>query len=315
VAASPSRLASAAADRIPGSGIAATVRLFARSAMAAAHVIPLVAAVSLWLTVFGLGLAATADDVTSLFRRPRLLLRSVLVMNVVMPGLALAVVLLELLPPTVGIALMALMISPVEPALPRRAMRAAVRTSYAVGLLVSIWVLAIPIVPLSVMAIAAIFQRQADLDVWVIGRTLLLTVFVPLVSGMVGRRLWPRMAERSSRPIILSASVLLVLCALALLPAAWPGVRALIGDGAVAILAAIVAVGMLCGHAFGGPDPQERVVLALSTVARHPALALAAATAGARQATEETAAILLYLITAALVSLPYIVWSHLRRRA
>jgi BASS family bile acid:Na+ symporter len=47
------------------------------------------------------------------------------------------------------------------------------------------------------------------------------------------------------------------------------------------IIAAVAAIGLAIGHWLGGPNPDDRTVLALSTASRHPAIALAAATAGA----------------------------------
>jgi BASS family bile acid:Na+ symporter len=60
----------------------------------------------------------------------------------------------------------------------------------------------------------------------------------------------------------------------------------------------------------GGPDPGDRSVLALSTASRHPAVALAVTLAAGAESKPELAAILLYLIVATVISIPYVAWHH-----
>jgi BASS family bile acid:Na+ symporter len=64
------------------------------------------------------------------------------------------------------------------------------------------------------------------------------------------------------------------------------------------------------GHLFGEPDPDSRVVLALSTACRHPALALAIAGANFPDERRVLAAILLYLLLNVLLTIPYIKWQR-----
>src|SRR5262245_45165274 len=56
--------------------------------MTIAELIPLVIQTSILLLVFGLGLHATLEDVTYLFRRPGVLVRALLAMGVVVPFFA-----------------------------------------------------------------------------------------------------------------------------------------------------------------------------------------------------------------------------------
>ena len=61
----------------------------------------------------------------------------------------------------------------------------------------------------------------------------------------------------------------------------------------------------------GGPIEGDRTALAMATASRHPAVALAVATSGVVVETKpELAVILLYLIVATLVSIPYQKWRH-----
>ena len=77
----------------------------------------------------------------------------------------------------------------------------------------------------------------------------------------------------------------------------------------VAAPLAVVAFGLLVGHLLGGPDPGNRRALASATVLRHPAIALLLAS-GAFPEHEATVigTVLLYLLAALLLAVPYERW-------
>jgi bile acid:Na+ symporter, BASS family len=277
-----------------------------------AAILLLVIKSSIVLTVLGLGLNATWQDATSVFRQPGLLVRSVLSMNVTMPLVAAGFVVAFNLPPSVEIALVALAISPVPPILPKKEMKAGGHASYAVGLLVAIGLLAIVTVPITLSLFANAFDRTAHVAPLAIAKIVLASVLLPLAAGIALRQWAPALAERSARPVSLLGTILLFASAFPLVYASWPAVRALFGNGTVAIIAVMAAIGLVVGHVLGGPTAEDRTVLALSTTSRHPAIALAAAVAAGAETKPELAAILLYVIVALLVSIPYVAW---RRRA
>src|SRR5688572_8164080 len=117
--------------------------------MTLAKLIPLLLNVSIMLSVFAIGLKATLSDATFLFRRPALLLRALLAMNVFTPVFALLVGLAFELNPAVKIALAALSVSPTPPILPNKALRAGGREQYTIGLLVAMAALSIILVPVT----------------------------------------------------------------------------------------------------------------------------------------------------------------------
>jgi BASS family bile acid:Na+ symporter len=67
---------------------------------------------------------------------------------------------------------------------------------------------------------------------------------------------------------------LLVVASIPVLIMEWPTIRSLLGDGTVVAAVLLSALGLLVGHLLGGPDPENRTVLALATVSRHPGVAL-----------------------------------------
>jgi BASS family bile acid:Na+ symporter len=263
---------------------------------------------SILLTVLAIGLNANWRDATYLFRRPSLLLRSLLAMNVLMPLVAALLAVTFNLPTAVKVALVALAISPVPPILPKKQMKAGGDESYAIGLLVAIAVLSIVIVPLSVTWFASMFDREAQISPVAIGKAVVGSILAPLAVGIVVHEWRPALAQRLARPVGLVGTILLFASALTLLYFAWPSIAALIGDGAVVLLAVMAACGLAIGHVLGGPDSHNRSVLALSTASRHPAVALAIGVAAGEESKRALAAVLLYVLVAVIVSVPYVLW-------
>jgi BASS family bile acid:Na+ symporter len=71
--------------------------------------------------------------------------------------------------------------------------------------------------------------------------------------------------------------VLIVAAAVPIVIKEWPSMVALVGNYSIVAIALFSLAGVVVGHLLGGPDPDERTVLGLSTAARHPAMALAIA--------------------------------------
>lgn len=89
----------------------------------------------------------------------------------------------------------------------------------------------------------------------------------------------------------------------------WPTIRTFLGNGVLLMLIVLAVIGLAVGHLLGGPRPADRTSLALATASRHPAVALAIATSGTiSEPKPELGIILLYLLVATVVSLPYQTW-------
>ena len=276
------------------------------------HAILLALQASIFLIVLGLGLKVDAHQVALLFRRPWLLVRSILAISVIMPLVALAIVIAFDLRHAVEIVLVALAIAPIPPLLPGKESRAGGNAAYAVGLMAIMALLAIVVVPLSAHLMGWAFHRPFAMSPTGIARIVLVMVLLPLVLGMAARKLMPAFADRVAHPLSLLATGLLLLAVLAVLPATLPVVWTLIGGGTLLALTAFVLAGLGVGHVLGGPVDTERTVLALSTASRHPAIALAIAKANFPDEPLLGATVVLYLLLATLLVLPYVMW---RKRA
>jgi BASS family bile acid:Na+ symporter len=268
--------------------------------------------VSILMTVFGFGLRATPGDVLYVVRRPALLGRSLVAMLVIMPIAAVALASAFELRPSVEIALVALSISPIPPVLPGREQKAGGDKAYALGLMVIAGVLSIVAVPLAVQLVSRYFMRPFAMPSSAIASLVLKAALLPLVAGMILRSLVPAVAARIVKPVELVAQVLLALGVLAVLAVTLPAIFSLVGNGSIIAMAAFVVLGLTVGHALGGPDGDHRLVLALSTASRHPAIALAIARANFPDEPYLGATMLLYLLVSVLLGVPYQVWQKRR---
>ena len=269
---------------------------------------------SIMLTLFGFGLNATREDLLYLLRRPRLLVRSLSAMFVVMPVFAILMTELGSFNRAVVIALIALSISPVPPLLPRKVTKSGGHPPYGLGLMVTAALFSIVFVPLAVYLIGKYFNRPFAMGPGAVAELIVLSVLAPLAAGIVFRKVAPTTAERIADPLtrIVGIALLIgVLCILAFsLPTAW----ALIGNGTIVAFVVFVIVGLAVGHFFGGPGLEQRATLALSTASRHPALALAIAGVNIPEERRVIDAVLLYLVLSALLTIPYVAWQRKKVR-
>jgi BASS family bile acid:Na+ symporter len=280
-----------------------------RRAMSLATVIRVTVLVSIVLLVFALGLRYPVGSAGYLFRKPGLLLRSLLAMNVLMPAAVILFVSHFELRPVVEVALAALAVSPVPPFLPGKQLRLVSRQQYIYGLLVASSILSVVLVPLTTAIFAAFVAQGAHVSAWSVLRIMLLTVLVPLSLGMLVRRFVRSPLDRPAEIVNRFGGLLLILALIPVLVAEFSTLRSLIGDGTLIAIAAFTALGLLIGHVIGGPDAQDRTVLALATASRHPAVALAVATSlFPQQQKLVPAAVLLSLIVGVIAAIPYTQW-------
>jgi BASS family bile acid:Na+ symporter len=232
-------------------------------------------------------------------------------MYVIMPLVAVALVTAFDLHPAVKIALVALSVSPVPPILPRKelkALKAGGSSEYRFGMLVAPTVLAIVVIPLSIKILDQVFVRSIAMPVGPIAVLVFTTALAPLALGIFIREVMPTFAGRIVKPVGLIGLVLLILGILPVLFKAMPAIVSLIGNGTLLAIVVFVLLALVAGHWLGGPEPENRPVLALSTASRHPGVALAIAHTNFPEVKLAAAAILLYMLVSAIVSKPYMTW-------
>ena len=210
------------------------------------------------------------------------------------------------------IALVALAVSPIPPLLPNKMVKAGGTNSYAIGLLIAAGLLAIIFVPLAMEVVEQVRGVPLQMSMASIAKVVFITVLLPLGVGIAVHKFAPALAERMAKPIAQISGIALLACMVAILFSAAPAIWTLIGNGTVIALAAFVLVGLTIGHLLGGPAPENRTSLAISTASRHPGIAIVLAQANFPEQKLVTAAILLYLLVNAVVSIPYLSWTKRR---
>jgi BASS family bile acid:Na+ symporter len=272
----------------------------------AAQFIGLAVQASIFLLVFALGLNAKLDDVLFLLRRPGLLLRALVSMNVVMLAFALGVIAIFAPPPAVRIALVALAVSPVPPILPSKQAKAGAAHNYSIGLLVAVAIVSVVLVPATIEFIGRSYGVDVHMPAGRVASIVMVSILVPLLAGIGVGHMAPAPAARFAQPISTIAMVLLLIAIVPILFTATPALIALIGSGVLLCLIAFALVGLAVGHLLGGPADDDRTALALATSARHPGMAIAIARINFPEEQAVMGVVLSYLIVSAIVALPYI---------
>jgi len=260
--------------------------------------------------ILAVGMGATFTDVVYLWRRPALLLRSVLAMYVLVP-LA-AFVLAEFLPlaPGVRVALLVLAVSAGAPLVPRRLRVGG--SPYAFSLVVTSSLLAVVLVPVWIALLSRHFGvatvGPAEVAA-VLARAFLLPLVIGILLGMALRATVPAITQRAADAVFALAAVVLAVATLLLVADQWQVFMEVRGPGIVALVA-LTVIAVAVGHVLGGPEPDDRTALAIACCTRHIGVAVILATTF--RGPRAVVLLAVYLVVASLVSIPYLRW---RRRA
>jgi BASS family bile acid:Na+ symporter len=268
-----------------------------------------IVAATIMLQVLAVGLHADPRGLLTCVRRPMWLVRIIVAMFLGVPLLAAALVKLSSAPAGMRVSILLMAIAAVAPLLSRRLLKIGVGASFADSLSAVTMVLAIPLVPITVTTLGAMFGREMVVSPASVAGMLAKTFLVPFGVGMALKiALGPRGLRvgdwaNTISTVMLGVIVLLSIVARfgTVLPLLWQSLP---------LVLAFAAGSLLIGHVLGGPDPRERTALALAAVTRHPGLALLIATSSFPNL-PVLPPILAVIAGCAMVSIPYAAW---RRR-
>lgn len=272
----------------------------------------LVVTTTLFTVMLALGLSLRPDSMHHWRSRPALPLRVLLGSCLLVPLAGLLLLQLpwswELSRPARhAIALMA--VCPSAPLALRKAGASGGDRQLAALLQVSAALVAILTIPL----LALLFRHTFDQDGWLIrpmdvalqvGRVQVL----PLLLGVLLRRMLPRLAERIERPLETIANALLLLLVGVVLLKAGPALTATLpGDpGALVMMAVLAVLSLALGRWLGGHDRNEGLTTALVTAMRNPGLALLFASRFGQHLPGLKLWILAYVLVTLIVSIPLV---------
>jgi BASS family bile acid:Na+ symporter len=264
--------------------------------------------ISIVVQVFAMGLIATWRDATYLFRQPAMLWRSILARNLVAPSIAVLVIKAFALPPAASLTLAALSVTPVPPLLAKGRFKVGAATEYAVGLLVSQSVLAVVLVPPTVLLLDLALGAHARFSGGKVALLVTQSVLAPLFAGMLASRFYPQL-RHIAQILLAVGSIVLISAAIPLLLVLGRTFGALAGGGTIPAFAIFLIAGKAAGHLLGGPVEANRTTLALATSSRHPAVAIAIAAANFPSQTKPVAAaVAIYILLREVLCIPYERW-------
>ena len=273
--------------------------------------------ITIFLAVLVEGVVVSRADVGYVFSKPRRLVRTILAMNVLGPIVAIIVCRLFALHPAVIVALVTLSMTPVGALFPQ-GMLGLVRPergAHAHGLFVATTLLSVVLTPLAIEAINVLYGEDLHLSPVTVASVAVGALLLPLCIGVViGRFFSSRPAAKRWVPAIQQASGrLFLLCLVGFAILGWSRMALIIRDGTLPAIAIISMCGLAVGHLLGGPDEDDRTVLAFATVSRHPGVAVAiAALTGEPLA---PIGVLLAVVVNEVAVVPYRWWrQRLRRR-
>jgi len=261
---------------------------------------------SIAVLIFAIGMTATTEDIVYLWRRPAQLLKSIIAMYIVMPAVAVLMARTFDLPPRTELALVVLAICAGAPLLPKKLIKLGGDPSFVFSLIVTTSLLAIVTVPASLYLLAEVitFDTTAVTPLQVAG-LIIKTFLVPLGVGMLFRLAAPALSERVGDPLLKIASAVMALCALAALAIGFHLVFE-VGLPSLIAFAVFTLSAIVIGHLLGGPNPSDRISLAIACASRHIGLALLIAANARGQ--HALALVVAYLLASAVVSIPYVRW-------
>ena len=148
----------------------------------------------------------------------------------------------------------------------------------ALDLNLVVLVLSLAFVPIAFVVVASLFHRDFHVGVGAVAKVVLGRALLPLLLGLGAARLFPR-AAAAAGPWLMKILNIALLAVVVLALIATGNILVAVG-GAGWLVAAAVALGaVMIGHLLGGPDPEERGVVAAASAMRFPALALVLAAA------------------------------------
>jgi BASS family bile acid:Na+ symporter len=269
------------------------------------------------LTIFSLMLALgvnhSFEQLTSLWRRPGLMLRSLLAVVFLVPMVVVLLLWVFDLPPAVATGLAVLAAAPGAPLTYKRSQMAGGDPTYSASLQLTLALLAVVITPVILAMFFSLFELVTErVTAFKVALQVAQVTFLPVIIGLLIQRFAPKLAKAIGKPVQVIANVLfiLLLVLIVVILVIAPDLRAMLNLGGlpVAAILIMVAVSLTIGHLLGGPRRDQRSALATACIARNVGLALFIA--GLSDYGQHFIPTLLtYMFLGGLLAVPYAVWS------
>jgi BASS family bile acid:Na+ symporter len=269
--------------------------------------------VSTFVFVFSRGLKTRASDLRYMIDQPGLLLRSLLSVDLLVPLITLAILIIIQPARNVAVGLLLLASSPAAPSVLRNIAQAGGNEEYAISFHVALALLAIFTVPISLDLISYATGLHVDVGLPEVALVVGLSILLPIVAGMIGAWRFTATARHISPLLEVFSLIVLVLTVILLLTSTYQTLLTLDIRSYVAII--LMTVGALAaGHLMARGQPGEQTTLALESATRNTGLTLLMATSFITL--EKALPVLIpYIVTSAVICLLYIIYRRMAQKA
>jgi BASS family bile acid:Na+ symporter len=270
------------------------------------------AMLSVFTFMFSSGLRTRTGDLRYLGGRSGLLLGSLLSVDVLVPLIALAVVLLVRPANATAIGLLILAASPAAPLALKKISRAGGVPEYAVSLHLVLASLAIVTTPITLALLTRLAGYQLEVTPVAVAGQVGASILLPIIAGMFCGWLFPALAERIAGPLETLSNAVLLLVIIIVLLSTYHQLLAL-DIRSFAAIALTISGAFAAGHLMSTGRPEERTTLAIESASRNIGLALLIASAYAPL--EKALPVLIpYLAASAIIGLIYARYRKTARR-
>jgi BASS family bile acid:Na+ symporter len=262
---------------------------------------------TLFSLMFSLGLDFSLQQFLAFWRKPGLVLRSLISTLVAFPLSVVLVLMIADLPESAVVGLIVLAAAPGAPLTTRRIKMAGGNFRYGTDLQVTLAALAIVTAPLVLMLFSRAFT---DVHQSISPRQVALNVAIVqgLPMGLAVLLGWrqPGLAKAISEYVGNAANILFMVLVLVLFVT---GIDLVMEAGWRVNLAIslVVVMALAAGHLLGGPDAQTRTALAIATIARNMGLALFITVLSGSEK-RELATLAAYIAFGFVLAVPYNLW-------
>ena len=266
----------------------------------------LLVTISLVAMMAAMGTQLTRGDIRRTIREYNLVSRWVVANLLAVPLFAVLLGVVFDLPRSIRVGLLLVAVAPGAPFIPQLVAMTRANSNEAVRLTAALTIVATVTVPVLVAAMLTLLDAETRFAPWRFLLPLLVVLVVPLVVGGAVRDRRPALATLAARWLARLAGVSM-LAALTIvvvkdLSGALRLFTVLFGTGALLVIVLFVLATILVGWLTGGPNPQNRRILALGTAGRNINIALFIAT-GAFPESEADAGIVTFATVMIVVSL------------
>lgn len=223
--------------------------------------------------MFSRGLETEKEDLWYLGARPGLLLKSLLTVDVLVPLIAVAVIVLVRPAKATAIGMLLLAASPVAPMALKTILEAGGNREYATGLhLVLAW-LTIVTTPITIELLSGMFGFHLEISPQAIAEVVGLSILLPIIAGIITGQLLPSVAMQIIRPVEAFSNIISTLVAIILLISTYQLLLTL-DIGSYLAIALMVTGALVAGHLISRRRPDEQATLSLESATGNVGLTL-----------------------------------------